>query len=141
MPESIELLPADKRDAIQAELANTVPASTVTLLKGWRARTIGPRTMRWLLGASVEIERLRAELERRWEYGFRVIDRPGASVHPDGISPVEWIGSEAEAREFAPRWMREWRYASRTSRAEIVRRYAAGEVEVVTTDENEANNA
>lgn len=60
---ALELLPAEKRTEILAELANTVPASTVTLLKGWKARTIGPRTMRRLLDADVEIERLRAELE------------------------------------------------------------------------------
>lgn len=135
MPD-FDLLPADKRDAILAELANVEPMTNALVLNGITKGTIGLRAQRRML----DMEAALAASERTWEYGFRVIDRPGASVHPDGIGEITWLGSEEEAREFAPRWMREWRYSSRTSRAEIVRRRAAGEVEVVTADEIEASD-
>lgn len=66
----LELLPADKRDAILTELLDTDPQTDVVLLKDWMARRIGPRTMRRLMDAELgieqrdaQIERLRAELE------------------------------------------------------------------------------
>lgn len=57
-----ELLPTAKRDAFLAELVDTEPAGNELLIKGWGKRTIGPRTMRRMLDAEAEVERLRAKL-------------------------------------------------------------------------------